>query len=101
MAAISVEDDPCVHCNGPIEYVRTTTRNGVMARDPAGYDPKWLHVGGGVRCPEGTPGLVPLAQPPSRCPKCRALGYTTTQEAWLDRSTCAACGHQNIYMIGD
>lgn len=98
----TAQDDPCVNCGGRIEYIRVTTTNGVMRRDPSGYDLKLLHVpADSVRCPEGTPGLVPLAERPMRCPKCRSLTWTHTAQAWLNRWDCADCGHHDIVMLGD
>lgn len=36
------------------------------------------------------------------CPKCGGQDtLTTSQEAWLDRTTCTVCGYESVFMIGD
>lgn len=47
------------------------------------------------------PHLLPLSRP-SMCHLCGGVDtIRTTQEAWLDRTNCSQCGHEQIFSIGD
>lgn len=114
--SVSLErPERCADCpDGVIEYVHAKNNygpeGGMIRLTPdevaaSVYPMKtWMHVGGGTRCPNPRKRFG-SATPRTRCPKCQKRGtLTTSQEAWLDRTTCSnprGCDYQHIYMIGD
>lgn len=98
LAVLDGNAGPCATCDKPL--VRLDAKQHVVHngyRYSMRFDFLYTHRDG----TDPHTGIREETRPRGRCTKCSAYAVTAKQEAYGDRTICAACGHQEFHSIGD